>query len=96
MFEHHELNRALWALDAGFRRRPCVLHEQPAVPLTLIVIDDETTEIRVSYDRRRFRPEVATRIAWSLARALERLPQARLVADVDVPPAALGDSRAHV
>ena len=90
MFENRELNHALRAADARWADRTVRLHEQPAPPLTVTVFDDQELEIRVLYDRRRFRDAVVDRIAGYLATAISELardPQ-RALAAVDVLPEA--------
>lgn len=86
MFDTRELNRSLRALDSAWAERRCVVHEQPAVPLTLIVVDDETIELKVLYDRRRFRPEVVERVAAYLGVTLERLGRVERVGELDLMP----------
>jgi amino acid adenylation domain-containing protein len=88
MYENRELNRSLRSSDPSWHGRTCTLHEQPAPPLTIIVVDDEGFEIKVLYDRKRFRDGVAERIAAYLATTLEALMHAPRVADIDVLPAA--------
>ena len=87
MYENRELNRSLQAQDARWNRRVCSLHEQPSLPLTVIVVNDEHLELRVVTDRRRYRDGVAERIAGYLSTALGSLLQATHVRDVEVLPA---------
>ena len=86
MYENRELNRSLREGDPRWASRECVLHEQPSVPLTVIVVDDERFEIRVVCDKKRYRDGVGERIGAYLATALASLLTAARVADVDVLP----------
>lgn len=88
MYENRELNRTLRTQDARWQNRFCELHEQPSIPLTLIVVDDERFEIRVVTDKKRYRDGVGERIGAYLASALESLLTAARVADVNVLPEA--------
>jgi amino acid adenylation domain-containing protein len=90
MFENRELNHALRAADARWAERTVALHEQPSPPLTVTVFDDQELEIRVLYDRRRFRDAVVERITGYLATAIAELSLDihRKLASVDVLPEA--------
>jgi amino acid adenylation domain-containing protein len=90
MYENRELNHSLRALDPAWAERRCELQEQPAVPLTVIVVDDDEVgfEIKVLTDRRRYRDGVDERIASYLATALAAFLQVQRVAEIDVLPAA--------
>jgi amino acid adenylation domain-containing protein len=87
MYENRELNHTLQSADPRWASRRCELHEQPAPPLTIIVVDDETFEVRVVCDRRRYRDGVAERVAGYITTALESLVRATRVSEIDVLPA---------
>jgi amino acid adenylation domain-containing protein len=87
MYENRELNHSLRNLDPSWKNRSCTLHEQPAPPLTIVVVDGESFEIKILYDRKRFRDGVAERIAAYLATTLEALMHAQRVAEIDILPA---------
>jgi amino acid adenylation domain-containing protein len=88
MFENRELNKTLADHDPRWKGRSCTLHEQPSLPLTVIIVHDERLELRVVTDRRRFRDGVAERINAYLSTALSSLLDATHVKDVEVLPAA--------
>ncbi|HKP55413.1 MAG TPA: amino acid adenylation domain-containing protein [Polyangiales bacterium] len=87
MYDNQEINRTLRAGDARWNARHCTVHEQPGPPLTVIVVDDDILELRLVYDRRRFRDAVAQRIAEYLATAFSVLPETDRVGELDVVPA---------
>jgi amino acid adenylation domain-containing protein len=87
MYDNRELNRTLRAMDPRWNDRECRVHEQPGMPLTVIVMDDEVLEVQLVYDRRRFRDPVIERIAEYLITALTALPDTKNVADLDIVPA---------
>ena len=87
MFDNRDLNCTLRRDDPAWKKRTCTLHEQPSTPLTVIVVDDEATDLRVLFDRRRFRDEVAERIIDYLVTAFGALPTKERVGDIDVLPA---------
>jgi amino acid adenylation domain-containing protein len=87
MFENRSLERGIRvAGDPVWEARSFSLHEQPSPPLTVTVFDDAQFELRILFDRRLFRDEVATRIAASLAQALSALAEDedRSLGDVEV------------
>jgi amino acid adenylation domain-containing protein len=89
MFENRELNRVLRESgDPGWAARTVTLHEQPSPPLTITVVDDETIEIHVLYDRSRFRDAVAERIAAYLRTAIESLAgdEHRFLGEIEILP----------
>jgi amino acid adenylation domain-containing protein len=86
MYDNRELNRSLRAADPRWHSRSVSVHEQPGPSLTVILVDDEEMEIRILYDRRRFRETVAERIAHYLASALAELPVRTLVGELDIIP----------
>ncbi|HKU41294.1 MAG TPA: amino acid adenylation domain-containing protein, partial [Polyangiales bacterium] len=87
MYDNQELNRTLRRSDPRWNTRQCSVHEQPGPPLTVIVVDDETLELQLVYDRRRFRDAVVQRIAEYFATAFAVLPAVERVAALDVVPA---------
>ena len=93
MYDNKELNRTLRAADPRWNERHCRVHEQPGPPLTVIVSDDDTLELQIVYDRRRFRDPVPARIADYLVEAFRAIPHAARVGEVDVVPA---DERTRV
>ncbi len=90
MFENRELNRALRAADPRWASRKATLHEQPSPPLTATVFDGDALEIRLLFDRRRYRDAVVERLAQYLATAIDELCRdaSRRLGDVDVLPPA--------
>ena len=98
MFTNRSLEEALTAVDpARFAEATFTLHEQPGPALNLIAIatDSGHLELRLLYDRARFRPAVVERLAESTLQALASLAGAlakeapepsRLVEELDVLP----------
>ncbi|HET8934106.1 MAG TPA: amino acid adenylation domain-containing protein [Polyangiales bacterium] len=86
MYENRELNRSLREQDPRWNTRTCLLHEQPSLPLTVIVVNDERLELRVVTDRKRYREGVAERISGYLSTALSSLLRATHIKDVEVLP----------
>jgi amino acid adenylation domain-containing protein len=87
MYENRELNHSLRDLDPRWNERTCTLYEQPALPLTLIVVDDQRFEMRFLFDKRRFRDGVAERISEYLETTLEALLRTPRVGEIEVLPA---------
>jgi amino acid adenylation domain-containing protein len=103
MFTNRALEEELATVDpARFAKATFTLHEQPGPALTLIAIatDSGRLELRLLYDRARFRPAVVERLAEATLQALAALagasaeapnqaPEpARLVEELDVLPPA--------
>src|SRR5262249_12624899 len=86
MYENRELNHTLRSLDPVWTDRKATLFEQPSPPLTIIVVDDDTFEIRVLFDRKRYRDAAAERIATYLTTALQELMLKSRVAEIDILP----------
>ena len=90
LFENREINRVLAAHDPRWKTRTCSLHEQPSVPLTLSIVDDEHLDVRILFDRRRFRDRVVERILDYVTTTLEQLTRGAdlTLGEVDVLPPA--------
>ena len=73
MFEKRELNRSLQALDAWWKRCPIELYEQPGPPLLLTAFGGERVQLRLLYDRRRYREATVERILAHLVALLARI-----------------------
>jgi amino acid adenylation domain-containing protein len=76
MFTNRALEEELAAVDpARFKEATFTLHEQPGPALNLIAIatDSGHLELRLLYDRARFRPAVVERLAESTLQALASL-----------------------
>ncbi len=76
MFDNRELNASLRRADPSWAERSCTLHERPSPPLTITAFDDETVrglELRVLFERRRFRRVTVERLTAMLAQALAEL-----------------------
>ena len=89
MFETQELGQMLRASGIPLLA-DCSphLHEQPSLPLNVTVFDGEHFEIRMLYDRKRFREPVVRRLAESMSVALGELAVdvGRPVHEVEVLP----------
>jgi amino acid adenylation domain-containing protein len=76
MFDTREINQILRADgDPRWLKRWFTLREQPAVPLAITVFDAERLEVRMLFDRRRFRDVVVERLIASLAVTMDGLSQ---------------------
>ena len=91
MFENQELGQMLRATGTPLLA-DCSphLHEQPSLPLNITVFDGEQFEIRILYDRKRFRERVIRQLAESMSVALRELARdaQRPVHTVEVVPEA--------
>lgn len=78
LYETHELNTTLRTSGGPeWQRRELTIHEQPALPLTIKVMDGARFEVAALYDRRRFRDAAIARLLDSVVITLERLAGAR-------------------
>ena len=89
MFENQQLGQML--RETGVERlADCEpeLHEQPSLPLNVTVFGGEQFELRLLYDRRRFKQVVVERIAECLQFALDQLARdpERLLGQIDIVP----------
>jgi amino acid adenylation domain-containing protein len=91
VFESRDPRRTLGAGgERDWETTTLTLDEQPAAPLTVVVVDDGGFEIRLFFDRRLFRDSAVDRLAASFVAALQALARdaARCVAEIDLLPAA--------
>jgi amino acid adenylation domain-containing protein len=74
--------------EARFRDATIVVQEQPATPLNLLVSDRGSLEVRLLFDRRRFRQDAIEQLFAALVCVFEQLASGEhvLVDDVDVVP----------
>jgi hypothetical protein len=62
MFESRELNATLRSLDAAWQGRRLTLHEEPAIPWMLTVVDGESLVARALYRKQHFTATDAERL----------------------------------
>ncbi len=92
MYDNRELNAELQRKDGRWMQRHCELHEQPGMPLSLIITDGgpgdtvDALRLRLLFDQRRFTQATAARLVEYLTQVLQSLCVARVVADVQVLP----------
>jgi hypothetical protein len=73
MFENHELNATLRALDDAWHGRVLTLHEEPALPLMLTVVGGEGLLLRAFYRTNQFAAPDVERLLGAFAAELAAL-----------------------
>jgi hypothetical protein len=73
MFEQRELNATLRAADPAWNRRVLTLHEEPALPLMLTVVDGASLVARLLYRTQHFVAENAERLLGAFEAELAAL-----------------------